>query len=522
MPSGSVEHDDDDDERQDDETARPATVILRDIASAPPFLDLKYGHCAGCRRAGSRCDGHDNYTQACIQCRRRQDDCEWQIVRNTVKDKGKGKKRAKSRKREESAVSARSENDDNDDDEQDEDEDAPPRKRGKSRSRSAVPWIQLEDQHGKLPVPSAGWPSAATFSHTFGRPAVKEEQVKMEPVSNDEGDGSSSDSSDDEEDGDEERQATDALQEDEEDVKKRHTSFKVKDCDPEQMLAELQSSTKGNHFLTTQSYTSLLTSMHLEKASDLSTSLYWWDFSPSARAVRAKYPSLLEIKHEDWRNMSYLHRLLAENVYNWSLWPRPPQPSSSDRPSTSTLPSEITAIILSQISSSNIHKQVLSSLNDTQLKLLRTNHRNDRIPFNLRESYKKKKSVFEKSTYAIPTISNEELLEEYFNREDLILDHVEAIQEPIGVLVQNAIERVLLKVAEMRLPKGARRPLSAEKNVKKIDIKGKGRAAEGQEEQEGEEAESSKPTRRNKKAQAPGDWKSMLLATISVPGLPRE
>ena len=494
------------------------TIILTTVDTAPRSLNLRHAICLPCRSAASRCDGHAGYTQACIQCRKRRVDCAWRVVGDTEQRKRQRRTNKEETDSDNEGGSERAETSTQ--------HRQKVHKRSRSRSRSKAVW-ESENETGKLPVPSAGWPmkSRRRISNLNNNNRIdikEEEEGKLKspvgPNTRSENEATSSDSSAEGSENNEDTDSKDVLEDLEYDTSVLDT-----------LISRLSSSARGNRFLTISSYNSLLSSMFAEASSDLSHSLFWWDTSASAKTIRARCPSLLSIEPEEWRNMSYLDRLLAENAYSWTLWPRqiiPKHPTlnlNNSHPPPK-LPEEIAALVLHFLSRSNIPEQVATSLSPIHLRVLIEGKHNFDTSFPHHQSTANRKSHTTNSTYAIPYMTETEYRATYLNREAMILEHADQVEGAIILQVKHAIDSVLLKIAEMRLPYGMRRHIPVRyakgdkgKETQRMDHEQEDTARTSLEDNIPEEKKKAART----KSQVPGDWKSFLHAAICVKKLPR-
>ena len=489
------------------------SVVLTRLEAAPRSLTLKHAICLPCRTVGSRCEGHARYTEACLQCRQRGIECKWRLAGDTDD-------RKRRRRRHKVTTS------DSDGDRRDIDISEESTKRKQSRSLSLA---ALENYNGlgKLPVPSAGWPSkrkkinagATSSTHETNNKTKGKEKAALSSSDESERKGEISAIS---------LYGSDTYTGEHKETAARDLASESEREDIQTYLARLSSTATGNRFLGPSSYASLLSSMFAESSSDLSRSLYWWETSVFAARKRSRWPPLPTIEPQQWRAMSYGHRLLSENVYTWTLWPRQSKPtdlaSKINTIPVPDLPEEIAALVLHYLTRSSIAQSVVESLTPTQMQVLLQGKMNDTVPFALRQATHRQ-SPFAKSTYAIPLMSETEYRAKYLEPQEMTLDHAEEVQGTIVLHTTHAINSVLLKLAEMRRPYGMRRHIPVMR-ISKAE-KGKQRVFEGEQQgkeemQHDEETDPQKGRSRTRtKAQAPGDWKSILLAAVCVRGMPR-
>ena len=377
----------------------------------------------------------------------------------------------------------------------DEDTDQREEKRVKKERSASVASTGAGGKKGKPPIPSAGWPAKQNLDD--GRPSKKHRRVKTEEEKiigkgkerakkeenqvQSTGEESESSSSENSEEEAENRTAAAA-------GPSASVSLPKGFTDPgthidgtllserEQLgrlLAHFESSEKGQKFLTTQSYRSLLSSMFAQYSADLAKSLHWW--TKAQADIKARHFDPSTCSDADWHRLSYLEELLAENAYTWDLWPRLPAYTENDSlhsiatrgPAVDMEPNmaeEIAGIALRQLADSSLFKDLDFSLSPLHLEALISSHTKRGLPFSTRRHRTIQPGA---STYATPEISEAGYRAKYLNREDVLLDHVEAIRVPLITQTMEILDRVLMTVAENRKVQAFRRhrPHSVQRTV---------------------------------------------------------
>lgn len=685
---------------KDRQNSHRSIIELTEIDSAPRTLALRYGICIPCREQISRCDGHDNYTKACTQCRKRGDRCIWKLARSVYRKEkqqqqqhdeeeedgaSKESRRSQKRRRREESSSAGeasttsgAENDGDDDgsssavsgEEEDKEEQEQQRHAGSQSSETTLrpngrqeketdiasrnanladkihlrPRFPLDDalhkgHIKKEPIPSAGWPARPADSFPSddmttrkhdkkGKGKAREVDDRDDDVSTGQYDVESQRTElgsetkgNDEQDADTQR----TFVQNGGDIKAKSTSVQMDDTSTtreyEAIISQLQGTATGTDYLETTSYTALLRSLFAEESSNLAKSLYWWEFSKEANGGNVKKRWETDViglrEKKKFKKMSYLERLIVENMYSWTLWPRKLDSSSSvfsssaasgvhahakvdatldDDRFKSNLPDEILSTTLSILSRSTLPDEILNSMTPTHIKYWIQHKRDYGFPATLQRARDWRHTPFYRSKYAIPPSSAQEYTDRYMNRDELILDIMDNWGAKTVAVVEHAISSVMLRIAAFRVKKGARRPLApvekitvaalgkdvGDGHVKKKRKTGKEKALSfgditrlidnGDEEEEDEDvdvdaehprrtsiaepdmsvdadvpsekgigeppesdnqqqAEGGKKAKKDKEvknkkkerrgAQGPGDWQAVLLAAVSVPGLPR-
>ena len=505
-------------------------------------------------------------TVSCIQCRKRGDACVWRLQRSTAAAAA-GVKRERH--------DTLSEDDEEAGDVSDESEGRREEKRVKKERSASVASIVKK---GKLPVPSAGWPPKQDLSAPFIRSKyskIKQEDNKII------GKGKERAKKEDEipggtqEAGESEASSNEAGESDGESDEAKPSSprtlrkdfghiWRHSDGTPlneeeqvSRLISHFESTSKGVDFLTTSSYKSLLSSMFAQDSADLAKSLHWWNTAKAG--IQSGRTDPVTSSDEEWYKLMHLERLLAENAYTWDLWPRLPAYPDTEVGTSSSLHSiatrgsaidmepnmseEIAGIALRQLADSTLFQDLDESISPLHMEALLSNHTKHGFPF--RKS-RKRTVQHPPSTYAIPEISESEYRRQYFNREDMLLDHVEDIRVPLTKNTLATLHSVLMTIAEFRKVQSVRRhrvlpkiPVdelaeATEEQEEMSEVKkGKRKAVDQDEnldmpmqeepeivaEEEEEVRKQKKP--RKKERQPPGDWKAVVLAGASTPGIPR-
>lgn len=513
--------------------------LTQDPLDAPRSLNLAHAICLPCRSAGSRCEGHDKATVACIQCVKRGDRCLWRLVRE------------RKRKRRSSAASALEESsEDPDNNDHQSDDSARDSKRAKKERSASV--ASHRGERGKPPVPSAGWPSKRDLGQSYVRKPrnIKQEDDDSQATLGKKDEDTTalnhrnedSSSNNGEEVREEEEEAT-AIQH-------KLGAFPLKVSDgagkpvPEgelfgQLINHFESVDKGRDFLYLGDHTSLLASLTAQATADLAKSLHWW--KEAGPLMKAAHLHPATSTDEDWHGLPYLAQLLAENVHTWDLWPRLPAYTAESRlsgeiaargPAVDTepnMPEEIAGIALRQLADSSLFENLDESLTPLHVEALLANHAKQGVPY--RRSRKNRKMIVQDdpSIYAAPQISEQEFRNAYLKKEDLILDHIDHVRVPLIQGTLGTLDEVLLFLAESRKVQPARRarpaaPPPEEPAEEMSEVKkGKQRAAD-QDAAVDLPAEMQEPKKvkyKKKERQPPSDWKAIVLAAASVPGMPR-
>lgn len=585
------------------------TVVLTDTASAPRLLRLRYGVCLACRAAVSRCDGHDNYTKTCIQCDKKNIPCTWACVSGLTESEGPVSQsnyvdqiqRELSKSRTASVLSV--------DDSAEEDSaegnqndfgnrralQGPPlatssatlltsdpdvsRQATRLRQNFRFPLNDAEDKglSKKPDVPPAGWPDAPlneeiksssvslAASNFKGRgrnkgkgKAVRTPTAQTAPLADSDVD--------------------EAIpgQENPDDFHERQNTFELDQGLSGQLLRQLGLSANGLEFRDLSSYRSLMSSQFAEESSDLAKSLYWWEFSRDAKdKVKYRFPSSSQLGSEQWAQMGYFEKLLAENALAWDLWPRKlytDQPSLTSGEATkagSTSDSlhqhhhselfrspvnapfmleQLINLVQTILNRSSLPDHIQQNTHPMHIQALAHAERNFGYPASLRSTRDWRYTAFHKSRFAIPATNVEAFGQRYLDRDELVLDIVDRIASRASHAIKHTLDSVLLKVAQLRQPKGARRPPSTKAYA--VDLEAevqegasssrKKRKTDDVAEQTGRKhsrtstivdqasdyEDNSKRTKRRRKRdkakhEAPVNWKGVLHAAIHIPGMPR-
>lgn len=515
--------------------AYPTIELTSDPLDAPRVAQLEHAICLPCRFAGSRCEGHIRATISCLQCVKRGDRCLWRLARNTKP------------KWDRQASIAESEEDDESDASEDSAQREPKRVK-RERSYSA------HSRRGgrKAPVPSAGWPARQDLSAprlAYKRRVVKKEdhEEETDAVTDGNRDGNGQDA------GESSNSADDEAQRGVHGRGRKLGVFPITGLDKQgqpvqehellgQMLAHFGTSDKGENFLHLASYKSLMASIFAQDSADLAKCLFWWqDAGP---AIRQSHLHPTASSDEEWQAASQLAQLLAENAHTWDLWPRLPAypDASTDAKSLSTfidrgqvadpkpnMSEEIAGIALRQLAGSTLFENVNASIGPLHMEAYIDTHVKHNIPFQRVKSGKRPVQR-PRSTYAPGRLSAEQYRSRYLNKEDMILDHVDTVRIPVIRETLSAVDKVLMMIADNRKPQPTRRSRPS-RRVPENDSgqvegtsevkKGKQRAVDKDEVMPLVEEEPHKPQKRKKEPQPPGDWRTVVLAAASVPGLPR-
>lgn len=508
------------------------TVTLSTIEEAPIALRLLHAICLPCRNVGSKCEQHDNYTTACIQCRKRQTDCKW-AVKNRGIDLTTGRERyctdidnAQRFKRRRIA----SDNGSDGNEETDRNvtssqrysrqttRSVTPSKRARSKSREA---IALSTK-----VPSAGWAPLRLQSRTIagvkdlkGKGKVKQETVFPSSIQTEVPKNETDTKlSEDEED-------------DQADVDQDETP---KDNNSADTIKRMLRSGRGQHFLETSDYASLLASIFAEDSTDLARNLYWWEFSPQAQYLRQRRPDISRMQKTDLPKLTYLDVLLAENACLWTLFPRltqlvSPQLALFDSKimhKQPSLPEEISALITLQLQQSGVLRRSVAEMHPIQLGALR-----DSYLYYADEIQKDKAKLRHPSTAAAraqnPYLTRTEYREKYLDADDLLLDYTERLETPITMHTLQILQSTLLYIAQCRKPIGPRSSppwVSGRVTTDTVTsaIPSQERHANMPNSAAEDQAESSKAKHdTGNKHPRPADWKVFLLAAMSIPGISR-
>lgn len=461
--------------------------------SPPRQVSLQYNVCIPCREAISRCDGHEYFTRACIQCRKRGTKCTWVLSRNSqnVTKSVAGKRDGLTPALSTSAGSEIGEDNASTSTSDDENEECDT---GAGRTASSATVAQQSETEAsnhsknlrfrfplsevekkghlkKRPVPSAGW-------DTVGKPAKKKSNAdikgkgkgKARALSQEEGN-------------EEENEGGDDI------IRPQDHSYLDENGETQEyqaILSQLNNTTRGLEYIEINNYTALLRSIFSEESNNLANSLYWWEFSESAKKIRMKWLIDLQlINKKEWRKMNYLDMLIAENTYNWVLWPRPPHkrdmmsdnmgtiypPASlDDSRFISTLPEAIISTSLSLLAKSTLPDEIIQSMTPMHIKFW-TQHKRD---FGFSATIKSKSqwkysTLFgnrgsKKSKFSIPPSSEDDFKKKYLDRDELILNIIEESGPPTAAFVLKAVDSVLLKIASLREKKGMRKPPSEKRN----------------------------------------------------------
>lgn len=470
------------------------TITLTDSPNeSPRRLALQYSVCIPCRENISRCDGHEYFTKACLQCRNRGTKCIWALP-NSTKSQSQGRDKEEISSDHgvqddihalDASTSAASKSDT-------QDREIGSSKRSSARNSSRVASEQEESKPRQAlrslkfrfpqsdlekkgfvnsrPVPSAGWETvgraATTTTHKVD---VKGKgKARADDILPDQADQSTAgtqtqvSSSEDEGAGEGDGQAP--LSETGEQEASHHYQA---------ILSQINNTVLGLEYIETSNYTALLRSIFAEESSDLSRSLWWWEFSDTAKAIRAKWDNLPITDKKKWRKLSFLDKLLAENTYSWSLWPRPPRaqiaqagpggtiypPASiDDKRFISSLPEAITSTALSILSRSSLPDEIIKGMTPMHIRAWTQNKRDYGFPATFKTRKQWQSTVFNRSKYAIPPSSTEAFTARYLDRDELILDIMEGIGPQTAAVVQHGVDAVLLKLASLRGRKGMRKP----------------------------------------------------------------
>lgn len=586
-----------------------SAVTLKNPIEAPRWLALAYNACIPCRQAVSRCDGHENYTQSCTQCRTKGLDCIWALSRRQG-DKRKQLLPVSASQQEEAwrkdgnAVASTSEAhlSSNTTEASATQIHATPTgsraatadkgKEGKDETpstRRGILWRFPERESAKKghirmqAVPSAGWEHVGKASGSIpprdvkgkGKARVGSGMSKHEETEFLQFQDSPSSSSD----GEDVQDGTGSNFPDD----TGHSSTERYEA----ILSQLSSTQSGTSFLETSSYASLLRSIFAEESSDLSHSLHWWEFSRAAKSIRTRWPVLPITSKKQWKKMSDLDKLLSENTYNWALWPRPPRADPKptlgitiypptlmdDARFLPNLPEAIVSTALEVLSRSSLPDDIINGMTRTHIHAWTQSKRDHGFPATIQAKDQwQRQTVFgsKNSKYAIQPSSPDEFAARYLNRDELMLDIAEEVGTQTASVVQHAVDSVLLKIAMFREPKGLRKTPQQNRakesksrvaaqntpsEVVKQKKKGKGKEKEKDKEKEKEaddppetasglpiesstaacaqdsfaehsheeraEASITQQHKKDKHVHPPVDWQKVLLAAITVPGLPR-
>lgn len=468
----------------------PSTLItkLTEPKEAPLWLRLAYNACIPCRKAISRCDGHEYYTQACSQCRSKGIECTWALSRH---EKARLRNRRVDQLEQDSenaatehdvdgtpstsnihpgtsseaskSVRERQDSQYTSDGFAQLDEEARDGSRSKLHKNNGMRFPQNEVvKKGYLnrpAVPSAGWELFGKAAKSRTSKDVKGKgKARVIEARASETQGSSTD--------DGEGIDGDVAQETEE---------KESTAEYDALLAQLGATHRGVEFLETSSYTALLRSIFAEDSSNLARSLYWWEFSEAAKKLRSRWSTLPVSDKKLWKKMSFLDKILSENTHVWALWPRPPRmedlpafrdtiypPASlDDNRFVSTLPEAIVSTSLEVLHKSSLPDDIINSMTPMHIKAWTQSKRDHGFPATIQTKRQWRfETVFGsgRSKYAIPPSSTEDFAATHLDREELVLDIIEERGSRTVAILQHAIDSVLLKMASSRVPTGMRRP----------------------------------------------------------------
>lgn len=470
-------------------------TLTEDIEEAPLQISLQYKVCIPCREAISRCDGHEHFTRACIQCRRRGTKCIWALSRRRREarkdgiDDGDGVP-AESNVVEDNTGTSASE---------DEIQELPAgqRRRTANTAVSTQPAFsssetEKKERLKKRGVPSAGW-------ETIGK------VTKKKGVTDVKGKGKARAASQNNEEDEEDINRNSVLElNDDQDEEDEYLAKEGETQEYQAIISQLRNTSSGLKYIEYSNYTALLKSIFAEESSNLSNSIYWWEFSESAKNIRKNWSSKMQFMNDkkQWRKLNYLDMLLLENVHNWSLWPRPPHLHHSklqapvissdntvmqstyppaaldDNRFISSLPEAIISTSLSLLSKSTLPDEIIKSMTPMHIKFWTQNKRDFGISYHRKLSKtslfrSKARSGNNKGTFDVSSshYSEDDFVKRYLNRDELILDMVDDLGPPTAGTVMKAIDSVLLKIASLREKKGMRKPPSEKRN--KSDKPGK-------------------------------------------------
>lgn len=459
---------------QSDVLVLPSANLLRGRhpdESVPLHLSLHYALCLPCRAAGSRCEGHDNYTQSCLQCEKRGVECQWQLAKGSLK---RGRSRSTRSRSRASTAGLTTEDEQDEEEENLSDEDdyersrraesiaLMRRKRRRAKSTDGE-YTTADDEDWKEPVPSAGWPSkGGSVSVIRGKGKL----VKAEVGTDEEVEGHEKDAVT--EDGDSESGSStsgdDAAMSASQGLASSPAPEEAEDKAVQQLLDSMSTTARGSHFLHQLNYASLLTSLAHSEQTDLAAHLHWFSTSPLVQKLRVQNAARLPRSQAEAQLVSSVDIGKLENFEGWDKWPRPPERGRSAKAKgkargmeQSSLPQALAGEATRLLSASDLEKRVLESLaSPHHYAALVASHQKHGRPKSFLSSGTHT-ATQGSSTYRIPPISAEALADRYLNRETLILDHIESVQAPLVLDTTQRIDSVLLNVARMREPRGMRR-----------------------------------------------------------------
>ncbi|KAK9896801.1 hypothetical protein P389DRAFT_172283 [Cystobasidium minutum MCA 4210] len=557
------------------------TISLSQSKDAPLWMRLAYKACIPCRKAVSRCDGHEYYTQACTQCKVRKTECTWALSRYEKAEGEKAKERDSTR--EVLATSLQGQVDGTPSTSA-----TPPPAQSRKTSAHGDTLQDPSDLDGSASSGEEGRdrPWTNSLQRTRRRFRFPQDEVIKKGLLNSQAVPSAG-------------WDTVELTKDDKGKGKAHASHEIEermngalasssDKEYDAILSQLTSTIRGSHLLETASYTALLRSMFAEDASNLASSIWWWETSDSARKIRSRWKSLPILEKEEWKKMHILDKFIAENTYMWALWPRPPRhdpafvPSNTIYPPaalddcrfTSTLQEAILSTALHLLPKSALPDDIIQSATEKHIHAWTQLKRDYGIPASIQSRQQwRRRTVFGKARtkHAIPPSSSEVFAARHLDRDELVLDIIEETGSQAAAVVQHSLDSVLLKIAEFRRPKGLRRPLDGslgrssrkdsdaaltiplaegvgetsqehpefengkdDKSDEQVGHNKRRRIGGGKAKStEVSDREASGNTRgeieglstsgkkKKKSSQTPANWEKVLLAAISVPSLPR-
>lgn len=503
----------------------PRTITLTTIDEAPKELKLRYSKCLPCLDVGSRCDGHDNYTRACVQCGKRQVDCTWELEK-FARINYQRRVARKRTKREQSVLDGT--------------DAAATTSAGPSDAESTIsfdarrskPKAARRERQKQHVIPPAGWPSLRTATQSSSKQDVKGKRR-----------ATSVDSKSDR------KRARSQTAASDEEINSDATPA-------DEVLARMKRYQHGRNFLTIKDYKSILASQYAEDSTDLARHLHWWEFSPQAAAIKERWKHVYFMSAEEAAKLPYLDLLQAENAHSWTLWPRlshlHPLPADSGS-STLLQPAldladALRDAALRSLQRSGAIQKALDEMTDIHLDA----YMEEAYEYGVQESARSSAQA------PNPLLTRDEFRKRYLDHDELLLDHAEAKEEYIVPIVTHALDAILLRLAELRKPLRSRREANWHPSHKALneqidkqfssiqelasdpppldsvedqahstaDVNNEVVLEPAPTPQTAEDAAPDPDRKRGPRIKAdhqiPADWKAVLLAAMTVSGISRE